>query len=93
MVIIKFAVYKVWMILVWQIACDSPNSPNFLPAKLRLIRSNSRCRCRLKKGDSFCLLAEVGILGFTCLATYHVITNRAVKKGHCQVNWINSTNK
>jgi len=25
---------KIWIVLVWQIKNDSPNSPNFFPAKL-----------------------------------------------------------
>ena len=28
----------IWMVLVWRIVDDSPNSPNFLPAKLPAIQ-------------------------------------------------------
>jgi len=34
---------RVWMILVWRITCDSPNLPNFLPAKLSYYMVHNLC--------------------------------------------------
>jgi len=51
---------EIWMVLVWQIKDDSPNSPNFLPAKLSYytVYGNVTALSRLSKVTTIAFLCK-----------------------------------